>query len=738
MRQRGHAAAQCIRFASASRAPTTFTVPSARTEATSPCAIQSDAFSMSGSLLSTVVILKCIVTMTIVFPTMSHPKGTRAPTHDRGATTRTGPRAEARGVASLRDVEAIEAPGTPPLPPSTYEAIRRGADLDPDAPALSFFLTAEGHRSPETWTYRALVGHVTQAANVFHRLGATRDTVIALVLPNLPETHFAIWGAEAAGIVMPMNPMLDGAALGSLLEASGAEILVTVAPRPGTDAWQRLRQALARASALRHVLLVSARGRAANRGAMGEGAEPGRTVADAVPEHIAVHDFASAMAAEDPSALASGRVFSASDPSSWFATGGTTGLPKLAMRNHGNEVANAWSASQALGDAVGPRTVVLCGLPLFHVNAVLVTGLLPFSQGAHVLLATPEGYRAPGLVSRFWDVVEHHRVNLFSGVPTLYSSLLQVPVGAHDVTSLAYAICGAAPMPTEVIRAFEERTGVKILEGYGLTEATCVSSLNPARGERRAGSIGLRLPGQQMKAVVLDERRAFVRDCQVGEVGAVVVSGPNVFIGYRDPAQNRGLWVDCGDGQRWLDTGDLGRSDAEGYFWLTGRRKELIIRGGHNIDPASIEEPLHRHPGVAIAAAVGRPDAHAGELPVAYVQPRPGAAVGEAELVEFLGHEIGERAALPKRIRVVSDMPLTAVGKIYKPELKRREAKDALEAALREAAVSFRTLDITQDPSRGMVAVVDLDDAASADAARKALGRFALPFTIRVAGRPDA
>jgi fatty-acyl-CoA synthase len=401
------------------------------------------------------------------------------------------------------------------------------------------------------------------------------------------------------------------------------------------------------------------------------------------------------------------------------------------MRSHGNEVADAWSVSQALGGAIRPGKVILCGLPLFHVNAVLVTGLLPFSRGAHVVLATAEGYRAPGLVSRFWEIVEHHRVNLFSGVPTLYASLLQVPVGSHDVSSLDYALCGAAPMPTELFRAFEAHAGVAILEGYGLTEATCVSSLNPVRGERRVGSIGLRLPGQQMKGVVLDAHGAFVRDCAVDEVGALVVSGPNVFLGYRDPAQNRRLWVDCGDGRRWLDTGDLGRRDADGYFWLTGRKKELIIRGGHNIDPGAIEEPLHRHPAVQVAAAVGRPDAHAGELPVAYVQPRADAVVSEADLLEFLRREIGERAALPKRVRVVSRMPLTAVGKIFKPELKRLEAQDAFEAALQEAAIPFRRVEIAHDAARGMIAVVELEHAADRDAARQVLGRFAFPFTIR-------
>jgi fatty-acyl-CoA synthase len=454
-------------------------------------------------------------------------------------------------------------------------------------------------------------------------------------------------------------------------------------------------------------------------------------IAGAVPRNVHVHDFSASIHDEETGWLVSRRLFSQSDPSSWFCTGGTTGLPKLAMRSHGNEVANAWSVGQMNGDSIGPGKVVFCGLPLFHVNAVLVTGLMPFSRGAHVILGTPQGYRGPWLVQRFWEIVERHRVNFFSGVPTLYSSLLQVPIGSHDVSSLEYGLCGAAPMPTEVFRAFEERTGVKILEGYGLTEATCVSSVNPPRGERRVGSIGLRVPGQRMKAVVLDARGACVRDCAVDEVGVVVLSGPNVFAGYRDAAQNEGLWIDCGDGQRWLNTGDLARRDADGYFWLTGRKKELIIRGGHNIDPAIIEEPLHRHPAVQIAAAVGRPDAHAGELPVAYVQLRHGTAVTEAELVDFLRREIAERAALPKHVRIVDEMPLTGVGKLYKPALKRKEAGDALETALREAGVPFRALEIVDDRYRGMSVQLELDTTISSDGAREVLGQFTLPFTMR-------
>jgi fatty-acyl-CoA synthase len=613
------------------------------------------------------------------------------------------------GIATIADVEAREREPHE-LPASTYEVIARAAALNPDAPALSFFRTVDEHTNPLTFTYRELLAKITQTANFFHRIGAKKDTVIAVVLPNLPEMHFVLWGGEATGIVMPLNPLLDGPALGALIAAAGAEILVTVAGEP----WHKLEPVLlGDARSVKHVVLLG-------------GAHDVE-----VPRRVLVHDFASAIAQEPAAYLASGRRFSPDDPSSWFSTGGTTGLPKLAMRTHRNEVANAWSVAQLLGDALAAGTVVFCGLPLFHVNGVLVTGLLPFSRGAHVIIGTPQGYRGPRVVQRFWEIVERHRVNFFSGVPTVYAALLDVPIAGRDVSSLRFALCGAAPMPTEVFRTFEERTGIRILEGYGLTEGTCVSSVNPPLGERRVGCVGLRVPAQRMKTVIVDERGTYVRDARDGEVGLVVIAGPNVFGGYRDARQND--FLDCGDGERWLNTGDLGRRDTEGYFWLTGRKKELIIRGGHNIDPAVIEEALHRHPAVELAAAVGRPDARAGELPAAYVQLRAGARASEAELLDFLQHELTERAAVPKHVRVLDRLPLTSVGKLFKPALKRMETRDAIESALRDARISFRSVEVEDDPARGVVVHAAVS-RADETAAREQLGRFALPFTISTGG----
>lgn len=641
------------------------------------------------------------------------------------------------GIASQADVLAIEAQGAGRLPGSTYEMLQRGAAIDPDAPALSFFLRSADHRRPQRWTYRELMRDIHRTANFFTRIGVRKDTVIAYLLPNLPETHFVIWGGEAAGIVCAINPLLEPAAIADLLNAAGAEVLVTLAPFMGTDLWQKVHAVLGRVHSLKHLVLVNLADRV--RGPAGLAARflqrrearklLGRAgLRGAVPAQLRVHDFRSSIRGEPGQQLSSGRRFASSEHSSYFCTGGTTGLPKIAMRCHGNEVANAWSAGQFFGDGIGPGKTVFCGLPLFHVNAMLATGLLPLSRGAHIVLGTPQGYRGDGVVQRFWEMVEYHRINFFSGVPTLYSALLDVPAGSHDLGSLEYGLCGAAPMPVEVFRTFQERTGVRILEGYGLTEGTCVSSVNPPLGERRLGSIGLRVPGQDMKAVLVDDVGNYVRDCNTDEPGTLVISGANVFAGYALPEQNQGLWIDTGDGKRWLNTGDLGRQDADGYFWLTGRKKDLIIRGGHNIDPATIEEPLHRHPAVQIAAAIGRPDAHAGELPVAYVQLKPGASAAAEEIAVFLREQITERAALPKHIRIIDAMPLTAVGKIFKPDLKRRETVDALQAALADAGVPVKAIAVHDGKSSGLSIRVELETPQLEARARTALRRF--PFVL--------
>lgn len=643
------------------------------------------------------------------------------------------------GIGCYEDVIAMEAAGAPELPNSTYELIKQGAARNSLAPALTFFLHVDEHKNPETWSYQALLENIHQTANFLHSIGADKETVIAYILPNLPETHFIIWGGQATGIVAAINPLLEPDAIADLLNAAGASILFTLAPFPDSDLFAKVSQILSHVDSIQHLVLVNlcdrVRGERKQVAQELQQQEILRSYGSGplnrqIPKHIAVHDFADAISTQVKDKLNSARQFSASDYSSFFCTGGTTGAPKIAVRTHGNEVANAWSASQFFGSDVTVPRKVFCGLPLFHVNAVLVTGLLPFSIGGHVILGTPQGYRGEGVISRFWELVEHHQIHSFSGVPTLFANLMQVPIEERNISSLEYALCGAAPMPIEVFRRFQETTGVKILEGYGLTEGTCVSSVNPPHGEQRSGSIGLRIPGQRMKTVLLDEQQRYVRDCDVDEVGVIIISGPNVFSGYKDTVQNQHIWIEMDDNLPWLNTGDLGRQDAQGYFWLTGRKKEIIIRGGHNIDPACIEEVLHQHHAVQLAAAVGRPDPLVGELPVAYVQLKPQASVSVGQLMAFVKEQMVERAAIPKHIHIVDTIPLTVVGKIFKPALRHLEIRNALTSSLRETGLNNFTLKVCEDKTLGITIIVKLDDDSDRERAELVLGLYPFHFSL--------
>jgi fatty-acyl-CoA synthase len=334
---------------------------------------------------------------------------------------------------------------------------------------------------------------------------------------------------------------------------------------------------------------------------------------------------------------------------------------------------------------------------------MMVTGLSPFSVGAHVVLLSPAGYREPRTLAAFWRSVERYRATFFSSVPTVLAALLAVPRDGAVIDSLRFAVCGAAPLSRELFQRFEAATGLKLLEGYGMTEATCVSSLNPRDGHRAVGSIGLRLPYQEMKVAILGEGGRVERDAAVDEIGTILLRGPFVFSGYVRDSDNRGVCLEDG----WLNTGDLGRQDATGCFWLTGRAKDLIIRGGHNIDPAMIEEGLMRHPAVELAAAVGKPDARAGELPMAYVTLRKGAHADAAELLAHARAAIAERAAVPVDVVVLDAMPLTAVNKIYKPALRERAIARTLAETVRAVCGPIAVdVDVQPHPRDGLHAVI--------------------------------
>ncbi|WP_236234751.1 acyl-CoA synthetase [Pseudomonas tohonis] len=620
-------------------------------------------------------------------------------------------------ITSLRDIELIEQVSLQQrgMPDSTYELIRQSARRAPDAIAMTFLMQGTADEAPWQLSYGELLAQVTRTANAFHRLGVRPGKAVSFLLPNLPHTHFTLWGGEAAGVVNAINPLLDPEHIAELVRAADSEVLVTLAPFPGTDLWDKvagLRDELPGLKAIVTVDLANylpepqRSGLKAQRGALPEG----------------VLDFDELIAGCPADHLESGRVIAPDDIASYFHTGGTTGTPKLAPHSHRNEVAMAMILAYTIN--LGPDDVTLCGLPLFHVNGVMVTGLAPFFSGAQVLLATPQGYRNTALIQNFWTIIERYRVSFFSGVPTIYAGLLQVPSEGHDLSSLRYALCGAAPMPVELIRQFEAKTGLTLIEGYGLTEGTCGSCGNPSAGERRPGSIGLRMPYCEVAIKVLDEQGAFLRDARANEIGNVCLRGITVFKGYLQAGKNAGIWVD-GD---WFNTGDLGRMDADGYIWLTGRSKDLIIRGGHNIDPQMIEEALHGHPAVAMAAAVGKPDEKAGELPVVYVQLKPGQQASEAELLAHAADHVPERAAVPKDVWIIDALPVTAVGKTFKPTLRHDAIRRVFEQVLAPLAPGL-SVEVRADDRHGQLAHIRVPDLH--DQRRRALEQRLAGFAVR-------
>jgi fatty-acyl-CoA synthase len=268
---------------------------------------------------------------------------------------------------------------------------------------------------------------------------------------------------------------------------------------------------------------------------------------------------------------------------------------------------------------------------------------------------------------------------------------------------------GSTAMPVEVAHELEKSVGVRVLLTYGATEYTANVTQAPRDGEPRYGSAGIRLPYTRLRAVKLDDSGHIERDCATDEIGIILVKGPGVTPGYVDPRYNRGLFTADG----WFISGDLGRFDAEGYLWLTGRVKDVIIRGGHNIDASLIEDILRKHPAVVLAAAVSKPDAYAGELPVAYVQPVKDATVTAAELKAFVREHITERAATPDEIFLVDPLPLTDIGKPAKVQLRQDAAARTFRAVLSTALGRDTGLAIAvgADETRGTVVTIRVDAA---------------------------
>ena len=578
-------------------------------------------------------------------------------------------------------------------------------------PAVTFQLESAPTARAQTLTWGELHGRVCQAANLFRSLGIGPTDVVAYVLPNCTETVVTLLGGAVAGIVNPINPLLEPDHIAAILRETGAKVVVTLRAFPKTDLPQRVAQAVALAPNVKTVVEVDL--------------APYLGIPKQWIAHLLRPKFTPAHQARViPFAACkthSTTLTFADDPTdrvaALFHTGGTTGLPKVAQHRASGMIYNGWLGARLL---FRETDIVMCPMPLFHVFAAYPILMSMIASGAHVIFPTPAGYRGEGVFDNLWKLIERWQVTYLVTVPTALSALLQRPVNAK-INTLRGAFSGSSPLPIELYNRFEKTTGVQIVEGYGLTECTCLVSVNPPEGVKKIGSVGIPFPHTQVRILKTDGAGGWA-DCAVDEIGEICVSNPGVFPGstYTELDKNKSLFADG----IFLRTGDLGRLDGDGYLFITGRAKDLIIRGGHNIDPALIEEALMGHPAVAFVGAIGQPDAHAGELPCAYVELIKGQGAEIDALHAHARAHITERAAIPKHIEILSELPKTAVGKVLKPDLRRLAIKRVLDAALSEAGLACEVRVVTEDKKRGLVAQIAVLGPVDRAAAAVVLGQF--------------
>ncbi|WP_171136687.1 MULTISPECIES: acyl-CoA synthetase [unclassified Ruegeria] len=603
------------------------------------------------------------------------------------------------------------------LPVTFHQLLSRTAQKFPDHNAISFQLLSGPTDKAETLTWSQLLGKVNQAANLFRSLGVGEKDVVAYVLPNCNETLVTMMGGAVAGIVNPINPLLEPEQIAAILRETGAKVVVTLKSFPKTDVAQKVAEAVRHAPAVNTILEIDLNRYLTPpkswlvpflRPKMGD------------KENLAHADYKNFNAElnKQPTTLtfADG---SEDRVACYFHTGGTTGMPKVAQHKYSGLIYNGWLGNTLLFDE---NDVIMCPLPMFHVFAVHVIVMAAVSSGAHVIFPTPAGYRGDGVFDNFWKLIERWKVSFIITVPTAISAKMQRPVDA-DISSVKTAFSGSAPLPVELFRRFEEATGVTIVEGYGLTEATCLVSCNPVDGEKKIGSIGIPFPYTDVK--ILQDGTDGPTECGTDQIGEICISNPGVYPGntYTEADKNVGLY----HFDKYLRTGDLGRFDEDGYLWITGRAKDLIIRGGHNIDPAEIEEALLGHEAVAFAGAIGQPDAHAGEVPCAFVELVDGASATEQELMEYCKVHVHERAAQPKHMTILDELPKTAVGKVFKPDLRKQAITRVYNTALDEAGAAARVVSVIDDKKRGLVAQLDANGTSEDDVA-KVLGAFTRPW----------
>ena len=550
-------------------------------------------------------------------------------------------------------------PGVPahidiPDHPLTW-LLDRTASRYPDHTALIYYGTR--------LSYAQLAHHANRFAIALQSLGLNKGDRVAIALPNIPQYPIAFYGALLAGaVVVPTNPLYTEREMQHQLADSGARVLVML------DTFYPIVQAVRKQTALEHIIVTSpadflppllrALYPLSQRGARSP--EPHLThkeLHDDQTLHV-MHMLLESHTVDDRAVFNSLEPVQASDLAVLQYTGGTTGLSKGAMLSHGNLLANAMQTRAWIPQARECEEVVLCVAPFFHAYGLTVGMNFPILAAASMVLLPR--FKPKDVVKE----IRRYHPTIFPGMPTMYLAVMR-EAGKHpeDLRSIKYCISGAAPLPAQVQSDFEAITGGRLVEGYGLSEASPVTHCNPLTDQCRNGSIGLPLPGLE-SAIVNQETGEPV---PAGSVGELVVRGPNIMQGYWNSTEETSKTFRNG----WMRTGDLGKMDEDGYFSIVERVKDVIIASGFKVYPREVEEVLFKHPAVAEVAVAGVADAYRGETVAAFVVLKPGTEASEKTRRELLQYCKQDLAVfkVPKILEFRESLPKSLIGKVLRREL---------------------------------------------------------------------
>lgn len=573
--------------------------------------------------------------------------------------------------------------------PDVASLIRRGLAVDPERETL-VYLRKASDPSPVVTRAGEFLGLLEAARIWLRQNGVGPGDVVAILAPNVTATAVAYWAAMSSAVVQPLNLLFSREAIAAQLSAVKAKMVFTPPPGAPGGLFEKVEALGALAPKLERIVVLPMDGRVA----FGDD-----LIIPSAPN--------AAQEAAPPGALAA-----------LLPTGGTTGAPKIVPLTHRNIVASSIASMLALD--VGPDDRVVMALPLFHVGGAFCTSLAALAAGATMILPTAAGFRNPDVVGNYWRILDAHRVTIGGLVPTGLAAAAEADAGGCDLSRLRVFVTGASVCPPEIERRLlRVWPGDCVRQIYGMTEFAGAITQTPWDREQRPGSVGL--PNALVEVAVLRGETLYRGPSPTGEI---VARGPQMFDGYFDPRQAGATFHDG-----WIRSGDLGRIGEDGEVYVTGRAKDVIIRSGHNIDPATIEDVAMRFPGVGLAAAVGRPDAYAGETPMLFVARSPGAAIDADALTDFVREGVIEPPARPRAIVMIDEMPVTSVGKIYKPRLREIAAEAAAREALAESLGGI-AFEVTARHEDGGLVIAACVPPSAVETCRAALGKFPVRFEI--------